>query len=153
MPVVTESAPANQRGYYGAFAQAGAPIGVILANLALIITSALVSDQFFNTWGWRIPFLASAVLIFVSMYIQLNLEDTKAFKELAVHRNEQQNNQKTAMQKSPIIEAVRKYPKGSCWQLEPLSIFRLLFIFSSHSYWPMAFRVQGWKEMTCSLRF
>ena len=111
MLLVTESAPSNQRGYYGAFAQAGAPIGVILANLALIITSALVSDEFFNTWGWRIPFLASAVLILVSMYIQLNLEDTKAFKELAVHRNEQANDEKTAIQKSPIIEAVRKYPK------------------------------------------
>ena len=111
MLLVTESAPSDQRGYYGAFAQAGAPIGVILANLALIITSALVSDEFFNTWGWRIPFLASAVLILVSMYIQLNLEDTKAFKELAVHRNEQENDQKTAIQKSPIVEAVRKYPK------------------------------------------
>ena len=111
MLLVTESAPANQRGYYGAFAQAGAPIGVILANLALIITSALVSDEFFNTWGWRIPFLASAVLILVSMYIQLNLEDTKAFKELAMHRNENQNDGQTAIQKSPIIVAVRKYPK------------------------------------------
>ena len=111
MLLVTESAPSNQRGYYGAFAQAGAPIGVILANLALIITSALVSDEFFNTWGWRIPFLASAVLILVSMYIQLNLEDTKAFKELAADRNEQAKNEKTAIQKSPIIEAVRKYPK------------------------------------------
>ncbi|MAJ30432.1 MAG: MFS transporter [Gammaproteobacteria bacterium] len=111
MLLVTESAPANQRGYYGAFAQAGAPIGVILANLALIITSALVSDEFFNTWGWRIPFLASAVLILVSMYIQLNLEDTKAFKELAMHRNENQDDGRTAIQKSPIIVAVRKYPK------------------------------------------
>ena len=111
MLLVTESAPANQRGYYGAFAQAGAPIGVILANLALIITSALVSDEFFNTWGWRIPFLASAVLILVSMYIQLNLEDTKAFKELAMHKNENQDDGQTAIQKSPIIVAVRKYPK------------------------------------------
>ena len=111
MLLVPESAPANQRGYYGAFAQAGAPIGVILANLALIITSALVSDEFFNTWGWRIPFLASAVLILVSMYIQLNLEDTKAFKELAMHRNENKDDNQTAIQKSPIIEAVRKYPK------------------------------------------
>ena len=111
MLLVTESAPANQRGYYGAFAQAGAPIGVILANLALIITSALVSDEFFNTWGWRIPFLASAVLILVSMYIQLNLEDTKAFKELAMHRNENQDDGQTAIQKSPIIVAVRRYPK------------------------------------------
>ena len=104
MLLVTESAPSNQRGYYGAFAQAGAPIGVILANLALIVTSALVSEEFFNTWGWRIPFLASAVLIIISMYIQLNLEDTTAFKELA---SKQQVTEKQPIQRSPIIEAVK----------------------------------------------
>ena len=108
MLLVTESAPSNQRGYYGAFAQAGAPIGVILANLALIVTSALVSEEFFNTWGWRIPFLASAVLIIISMYIQLNLEDTAAFKELA---SKQHGTEKQPIQRSPIIEAVKKYPK------------------------------------------
>ena len=108
MLLVTESAPSNQRGYYGAVAQAGAPIGVILANLALIVTSALVSEEFFNTWGWRIPFLASAVLIIISMYIQLNLEDTAAFKELA---SKQQVNEKQPIQRSPIIKAVKKYPK------------------------------------------
>jgi len=111
MLLVTESAPSNQRGYYGAFAQAGAPIGVILANLALIITSALVSEEFFNAWGWRIPFLASALLIVISMYIQLNLEDTEAFKELSAHRNEQEEDEQTVIQKSPVIEAIRKYPK------------------------------------------
>ena len=108
MLLVTESAPSNQRGYYGAFAQAGAPIGVILANLALIITSALVSEEFFNTWGWRIPFLASAVLILISMYIQLNLEDTKAFKALATNSNNKSNEQ---VQRSPVLEAIRRYPK------------------------------------------
>ena len=108
MLLVTESAPSDQRGYYGAFAQAGTPIGVILANLALIITSALVSEEFFNTWGWRIPFLASAVLILISMYIQLNLEDTKAFKALAKNSNDKSNEQ---VQRSPVLEAIRRYPK------------------------------------------
>ena len=86
MLLVTESAPANQRGYYGAFAQAGVPVGVILANLAFIVTSSMVSEESFFAWGWRIPFLASAILIGISMYIQLNLEDTKAFKELEASR-------------------------------------------------------------------
>ena len=108
MLLVTESAPSNQRGYFGAFAQAGAPIGVILANLALIITSALVTEELFNTWGWRIPFLASAVLILISMYIQLNLEDTKAFKTLATNSNNKSNEQ---VQRSPVLEAIRRYPK------------------------------------------
>ena len=108
MLLVTESAPSNQRGYYGAFAQAGAPIGVILANLALIVTSALVSEEFFNTWGWRIPFLASAVLILISMYIQLNLEDTKAFKALATNS---ENSSDEKVKSSPVVEAIRRYPK------------------------------------------
>ena len=110
MLLVTESAPSDKRGYYGAFAQAGAPVGVILANLAFIITSSLVSEESFYSWGWRIPFLASAILIGISMYIQLNLEDTKAFKELqAMRENHEDSNQ--AVNRSPILEAIKKYPK------------------------------------------
>ena len=111
MLLVTESAPSNQRGYYGAFAQAGAPVGVILANLAFITTSALVSEESFYAWGWRIPFLASAILIGISMYIQLNLEDTKAFKELQALRESQKDNNSEVVSRSPILEAIQKYPK------------------------------------------
>ena len=111
MLLVTESAPSNQRGYYGAFAQAGAPVGVILANLAFITSSALVSEESFYSWGWRIPFLASAILIGISMYIQLNLEDTKAFKELQALRESQQDDNEEAIRRSPILEAIQKYPK------------------------------------------
>ena len=107
MLLVTESAPSNQRGYYGAFAQAGVPVGVILANLAFIITGALVSEEAFFSWGWRIPFLASAILIGISMYIQLNLEDTKAFKELQASR---QTGNVEKITRSPITEAITKYP-------------------------------------------
>jgi len=111
MLLVTESAPSNQRGYYGAFAQAGAPIGVILANLAFITASSLVSEESFYSWGWRIPFLASAVLIGISMYIQLNLEDTKAFKELQALRKDQSADNEGVVRRSPILEAIQKYPK------------------------------------------
>ena len=110
MLLVTESAPSDKRGYYGAFAQAGAPVGVILANLAFIITSSLVSEESFYSWGWRIPFLASAVLIAISMYIQLNLEDTKAFKELEALRQSQKDGNEKIIKRSPILEAIRKYP-------------------------------------------
>ena len=110
MLLVTESAPSDKRGYYGAFAQAGAPVGVSLAYLAFIITSSLVSEESFYSWVWRIPFLASAILIGISMYIQLNLEDTKAFKELqAMKENHEDSNQ--AVNRSPILEAIKKYPK------------------------------------------
>ena len=109
MLLVTESAPSDKRGYYGAFAQAGAPVGVILANLAFIITSSLVSEESFYSWGWRIPFLASAILIGISMYIQLNLEDTKAFKELQAMREGHEDSNQGA-QRSPILKAIKKYP-------------------------------------------
>jgi len=109
MLLVTESAPSDQRGYYGAFAQAGAPVGVILANLAFILTSLLVSEESFYSWGWRIPFLASAVLIGISMYIQLNLEDTKAFKELQAMRESHKGHEEI-IRRSPILEAIQKYP-------------------------------------------
>ena len=112
MLLVTESAPHDKRGYYGAYAQAGAPVGVILANLAFIITSALVSEDFFMTWGWRIPFLASVLLIGISMYIQINLEDTKAFRELETSSKEKlQTETATPIIRSPIFEALRKYPR------------------------------------------
>ena len=109
MLLVTESAPPDKRGFYGAFAQAGAPMGVILANLAFIITSSLVSEESFYAWGWRIPFLASAILIGISMYIQLNLEDTKAFQELQ-QRKQNIDTKDEQIKQSPILEAIRKYP-------------------------------------------
>ena len=114
MLLVTESAPADKRGYYGAFAQAGAPVGVILANLALIITSSLVSEEFFLTWGWRIPFIASVILIGISMYIQLNLEDTQSFRELQALKEKRLKEDKAParlIKASPVLEAIRKYPK------------------------------------------
>jgi MFS family permease len=114
MLLVTESAPDDKRGYYGAYAQAGAPVGVILANLAFILTSALVSEEFFITWGWRIPFLASVILIGISMYIQLNLEDTKAFRELEASTKEKEMNEAEVskpINRSPVLEAIKKYPQ------------------------------------------
>lgn len=112
MLLVTESAPADRRGFWGAFAQAGAPVGVILANLAFIAISAVVSEEAFQSWGWRIPFLASVVLIGISMYIQLHLEETEAFRELELLR-EQKTGEAEApvVRRSPVIEALVKYPK------------------------------------------
>ena len=110
MLLVTESAPADQRGWYGAYAQAGAPIGVILANLAFIGVSSSMSDEAFMDWGWRLPFIASIVLIGISMYIQLKIEDTEAVRSLS----DAQTDSDTAPQvveRSPVIVAIRKYPK------------------------------------------
>ena len=114
MLLVTESAPSDQRGYYGAYAQAGAPVGVILANLAFILISSLVSEDFFQAWGWRIPFISSVILIGISMYVQLHVEDTGAFKELEALRVKKlaaDDSGKTPARRSPVVEAITKYPK------------------------------------------
>ena len=61
--LVTENAPPEKRGFYGAFAQTGAPVGVILANLAFLGVSQALPESAFMEWGWRLPFLASAALV------------------------------------------------------------------------------------------
>ena len=122
MLLVTESAPSNRRGYYGAFAQAGAPMGVILANLAFLAIGAAVSDEAFLSWGWRIPFLASVILIGISLYVQLHLEETPAFRALEESKRRLQTEQaipqpnklvdanQVNLNRSPVLEALRIYP-------------------------------------------
>ncbi len=110
MLLVTESAPSDQRGWYGAYAQAGAPMGVILANLAFIGVSSSMSDEAFMDWGWRLPFIASIVLIGISMYIQLKIEDTEAFRSLSDAQSTE-DKPAAAVERSPVVEAIRKYPK------------------------------------------
>ena len=80
--LATENAPPSKRGFYGSFAQVGAPVGVILANLAFLIVSANTTPEAFQEWGWRVPFLASVVLIGIAMFIQLRLEETVEFLRL-----------------------------------------------------------------------
>ena len=107
MLLVTENAPANRRGFYGAFAQAGAPTGLVLANLAFIAVSTSMSEQDFMSWGWRLPFVASIVLIALSLYIQLTIEDTEVFRRLSSSARES----KREVQKSPVIRVVKQYPR------------------------------------------
>ena len=112
MLLVTESAPADKRGYYGAYAQAGAPVGVILANIAFILISSSISEEAFMDWGWRVPFISSVLLIGISMYVQLHMEDTAAFKELqAIKEKRDAQSPVKIVRRSPIIEALIKYPK------------------------------------------
>lgn len=109
--LVTESAPAEKRGFYGAFAQAGAPVGVILANLAFLGVSQFLPENDFMAWGWRLPFVASAILILVSIYVQLRLEDTPAFKALeAAKKAKADQGVVAAPERSPILEVLRLYP-------------------------------------------
>ena len=106
MLLVTENAPSNQRGFYGAFAQCGAPAGLVLANLAFLAVSGSLSDDAFMDWGWRVPFISSVLLIGLSLYVQLKLEDTEAFKELA-----EASEPSEAKPRSPVLKALTTYPR------------------------------------------
>ena len=128
MLLVTESAPSNRRGFYGAYAQAGAPVGVILANIAFISVSSLTTEEDFLSWGWRIPFLISFVLVLISMYIQLRLEDTKAFKELESTKSQDQDNRRQ-IKSSPILEALRRYPGRISLAAGAFYPYKSLFIY------------------------
>ena len=109
--LATENAPASRRGFYGSFAQVGAPVGVILANLAFLIVSANTTPEAFLEWGWRVPFLASVVLIGIAMFIQLRLEETVEFLRLQQSGRTAAAGQSRPATRSPVIEALQTHPK------------------------------------------
>ncbi|CAI3150794.1 Inner membrane metabolite transport protein YhjE [Acinetobacter calcoaceticus] len=80
--LATENAPEGKRAWYGMFPQLGAPIGFILATGSFLLLGAAIPEQAFMQWGWRIPFIASAVLVIVGLYIRLKLHETPAFQKV-----------------------------------------------------------------------
>ncbi|WP_268621690.1 MFS transporter, partial [Escherichia coli] len=79
--LATENAPAKKRALYGSFPQLGAPIGFFFANGTFLLLSWLLSDQQFMEWGWRVPFLFSAVLLLVGFVIRLSVNESPDFLE------------------------------------------------------------------------
>src|SRR5215210_6993605 len=111
MLLATEYAPPSKRGFYGSFAQVGVPVGLVLGNAFFLILAAVQTQEAFGAWGWRIPFIASIVLIGLAMYIQLRLEDTPAFRRLQERQQEAQEEGGEARQRSPVLQVIREHPK------------------------------------------
>ncbi|MDQ4118059.1 MAG: MHS family MFS transporter [Actinomycetota bacterium] len=114
--LAAEGSPPRRRGFYGSFASVGAPGGVVLANLTFLLITATVSPAAFQSWGWRVPFLVSLVLIGLGIYIQLRLEDTPAFKRLQQARTAPEaasgsGGDAAPARRSPVLEAFRLYPR------------------------------------------
>jgi metabolite-proton symporter len=80
--LATENAPEGKRAIYGTFPQLGAPIGFILANSIFLIFSLTLTAEQFSAWGWRIPFLASAILVIIGLYVRFKLVETPAFQKV-----------------------------------------------------------------------
>lgn len=78
--LATENAPPGKRAWYGMFPQLGAPIGFFLSTGIFLLLTGTMGDDAFFAWGWRIPFLASAVLVLVGLWVRLRISETPAFQ-------------------------------------------------------------------------
>jgi metabolite-proton symporter len=99
--LATENAPPGKESLYSMFPQLGAPLGLLLSSGSFIALAALLPDADFIAWGWRVPFLASASLVIVGLYVRLRIEETLAFRR-ATERRERV--------RVPIASVIRAYP-------------------------------------------
>ena len=100
--MAVEHAPDHRRGFYGAWPQVGVPVGLVLGTGSYALLSATLTDEPFLEWGWRVPFLASALLIAVGMWIRLTVAESPIF---------QQTLDAKSAAKMPVLEALKTYPK------------------------------------------
>ena len=100
--MAVEHAPEHRRGFYGAWPQVGVPAGLVLGTGTYAVLSATLSDEQFLEWGWRVPFLASALLIAVGMWIRLAVAESPIFQKTL--------DAKSAA-KMPVLDALKTYPK------------------------------------------
>ncbi|MEW2567173.1 MFS transporter [Streptomyces sp. NPDC047070] len=100
--LAVEHAPQKKRGLYAAAPQMGSPVGYFAATVTFLVMSSVLDDGAFQSWGWRIPFLLSFVLVAVGLVIRLKIAESPAFAKVTARRE-------TA--KAPLAEAFRKHPK------------------------------------------
>ncbi|SOD89366.1 MFS transporter [Streptomyces sp. Ag109_G2-15] len=104
--LVSEHGDARRRGFWAAWPQTGAPAGQLLATGVLSLLTAVLSDDAFGTWGWRIPFLLSGVLVIVGLWIRLSVDESPVFKE-ALERAESRRTGEA--EKLPIVSVLRHH--------------------------------------------
>jgi metabolite-proton symporter len=93
-----EHAPQSRRGFFGSFVALGLPAGIILSNLVFLITSTAVSPAAFAEWAWRIPFIASAVLVAVGLWVRIGLAESPIFAQIVKAQ---------AARRMPIVDVLR----------------------------------------------
>jgi metabolite-proton symporter len=84
--LATENAPAGKHGWFAMFPQLGPPVGFLCATSSFLLLSYWLTDAQFRDWGWRIPFVASAALVIVGLYVRLALTETPVFAQAAQRR-------------------------------------------------------------------
>ena len=117
--IVSEYGDKERRGYWASWPQAGVPLGQLIANGLLALLAFVQTEDAFLSWGWRIPFLMSALLVVIGLFIRLSIEESPVFRQAAEKAAEQAAaggaaggaagaEAKTPM---PIVEVFRKYPR------------------------------------------
>lgn len=104
--LATEYAPKNQRGLFGSFPQMGIPIGLVLAYGFFFLLTWAMPEEMFLSWGWRIPFIFSLLLVIVGLLIRKGLDETPAF--IAMQKEAEAKNE---VRRLPIVEIFKKHPK------------------------------------------
>ena len=105
--MVAEHGDEKNRGFWSSWPQAGVPLGNLMATGVLFFLAAVQSDADFEAWGWRIPFLLSAVLVLIGLYIRLQLEESPVFSEAKAEISEK----KQESSHLPLLEVIKTYPK------------------------------------------
>jgi metabolite-proton symporter len=99
--MAVEHAPVLRRGFFGSWPQMGAPAGLLLANLLFLAVASLPEEQFFS-WGWRVPFLLSIVLVVLGLIIRTAIAESPAFVQLKQHNQQSRR---------PVLEVIRQHPR------------------------------------------
>ena len=101
--LAVEHSPERRRGFYGSWPQMGVPAGLLLANAVLLPMASLLSQEQFLSWGWRVPFLASIILIAVGLFVRLRIMESPAFRQVQESHTQAQ---------MPIVDVVRHHPRN-----------------------------------------
>jgi metabolite-proton symporter len=121
--LAVENAPPEKRAWYGMFPQLGAPLGFFLSTTIFLALSDRLADEQFFAFGWRVPFIASAVLVLFGLYVRLTITETPVFAA-ARHRRE----------KMPMVVVLREHPGtvliGTLVSLATFVLFYLMTVFA-----------------------
>ncbi len=123
--LATENAPPGKRAWFGMFPQLGAPIGFLCSTGVFLLLAEVLTDQQFLNWGWRIPFIASAILVFVGLWVRLSIHETHDFQKALA------NNERV---KLPIAHVIQFHPRamiaGTFAAMATFVTFYLMTVFS-----------------------
>jgi len=123
--LAVENAPPHKRALYGMFPQLGAPLGFLLSGGTFLLLSRWLSDTQFFAFGWRLPFLASAVLVLLGLYVRLTITETPVFRDALTRRERV---------KVPLFTVFRDYPgpliAGTLLSLATFVLFYLMTVFA-----------------------